>query len=448
MNILEKIFQAGVVGAGGAGFPTHIKFNGAAEYLLVNGVECEPLLETDKFLIRHKSHEIIKTVEILAQQLQAKKIVVGIKKKNTREVKALEQAIEALNSRVVLHLTENFYPAGDEQILVYELTNRQIPPGGIPKDVGVVVCNVGTVVNVYEALNEKSVTDKFVTILGEVKNSTILYAPIGTSIGECVEMAGGATIEDYNIILGGPMMGRIIEKDQLNKEVVTKTTGAVILLPQNHSIFKNKQLSLTQMINRSRSACIQCSLCTDVCPRNLIGHPLRPHRIMRTLSTDRQQYEVLTEALLCCECGVCELYACPMGLSPRTINGEIKNLLRKEGVKYLSIPSQNKVHEMREYRKVPAERLIARLDLSQYSATIKEDYICVEAKSVKIPLKQHIGKTAASIVKAGDVVEKGQLIAKVREEDLGANIHASIQGVIKEVSDCIWIAAEEKVVTQ
>ncbi|SNS12373.1 Na+-translocating ferredoxin:NAD+ oxidoreductase RNF, RnfC subunit [Anaerovirgula multivorans] len=448
MDILQKIFQAGVVGAGGAGFPTHIKFNGVAEYLLVNAVECEPLLETDKFLIRHKSKEIIKTLEILARQMKAKKIIIGLKKKNTREFRALSQAIEALNSRAELHLIDNFYPAGDEQILVYELTNRQIPPGGIPKDVGVVVCNVGTVVNVYEALNEKSVTDKFITILGEVQNPSVLYAPIGTSIEACIEMAGGATIEDYNIILGGPMMGGVIEKSQLNEAVVTKTTGAVILLPQNHVIFKNKQQDLVQMINRSRSACIQCSLCTDLCPRNLIGHPLRPHRIMRTLSIDRQQYEVLKEALLCCECGVCELYACPMGLSPKTINGEIKNLLRKEGVKYSNLPMQKEVHEMREYRKVPAERLLCRLDLAGYSDKINEDYITIEPQSVKIPLRQHIGKAATSIVEVGDVVEKGQLIASVNEGDLGANIHASIKGMIKEVNGFIWIEAGEKVVME
>ncbi|AOY75797.1 4Fe-4S dicluster domain-containing protein [Clostridium formicaceticum] len=449
MNILEKIFQAGVVGAGGAGFPTHIKLKGVAECLLINAVECEPLLETDKFLIRYKSHEIVETLGIIADQIQAKKVIIGVKKKNTREVQALTKAIETLNSRVELCFLNNFYPAGDEQVLVYELTQRQIPPGGIPKDVGVVVCNVGTVVNIYEALHEKPVTHKFITVLGEVKNPSIIYAPIGTSLDKCIEAAGAATIQDYGIILGGPMMGRMIDKSQLSQEVVTKTTGAMILLPQEHFLFKNKQQDLAQMINRSRSACIQCSFCTDLCPRNLIGHPLRPHRIMRSLSVDKQQHEILKEALLCCECGVCQIYACPMGLSPKSINGEIKNLLRKEGIKYSNSPAQSEVHGVREYRKVPAERLLSRLDLHRYAGKIQEGYACIEAEEVKIPLRQHIGKTAMPIVEVGSVVEAGQLIATVEEKDVGANIHASIQGVIKEVNnEFIWIEAGEKVVMQ
>ncbi|ABR46499.1 Respiratory-chain NADH dehydrogenase domain, 51 kDa subunit [Alkaliphilus metalliredigens QYMF] len=448
MDILEKIFEAGVVGAGGAGFPTHIKLDGVAEYLLVNAVECEPLLETDKFITRHKSEEIIKAMEIMGNHIQAKEMVIGLKKKNTKEIQALREAIQCLKSKVTLHLVENFYPAGDEQMLVYEITKRQVPPGGIPKDVGVVVCNVGTVVNIYEALNEKPVTHKLVTILGEVKNPSMVYAPIGTPIEKCIEMVGGPTIQAYRIVLGGPMMGRVIEKSQLNQEVVTKTTGGIIVLPEEHFMLRDKQQDLTQMINRSRSTCIQCSLCTDLCPRNLIGHPLRPHRIMRTLSGDKEQYGVLKEALLCCECGVCEVYACPMGQTPKNINVEIKNLLRQEGIRYSDTSVKNEVNGMREYRKVPAERLLARLELSGYADQVKDGYCSIEPHRVKIPLKQHIGKPATPIVEVGSLVEKGQLIARVNAGDLGANIHASMQGVVSEINEFIWIEAGEKAVIQ
>lgn len=446
MNVIDKIFQGGVVGAGGAGFPAHVKFNGVAEFLLVNAAECEPLLETDKFLIRCKSQELIKTIEILGKQIQAKKIIIGLKKKNSREVQALKEAILKTKSSVELHLVENFYPAGDEQTLVYEVTKRQIPPGGIPKDVGVVVCNVGTVINVYDALRDKPVINKFVTVLGEVNNPIILEVPIGTSIAECIKMANGVKVQDYKVILGGPMMGKIVDKGQVHEEVVTKTTGAFIVLPKEHYIFKIKEQSFSQMVNRSRSACIQCSLCTDLCPRYLIGHPLRPHRIMRTLSIDYQQHDVLKEALLCCECGVCEIFACPMGLSPCSINIEIKSMLRKEGIKNSPSLTGSQVNLMRENRKVPAERLLSRLDLTAYSGKISDQYITINSSKVKIPLRQHIGISVTPIVQVGNTVKKGQLIAMVGEGDLGANIHSSIEGVIKKIDEYIWIEEEEKVV--
>ncbi|MCC5912233.1 MAG: 4Fe-4S dicluster domain-containing protein [Clostridiaceae bacterium] len=445
MDILEKIFKAGVVGAGGAGFPTHIKFNGTAEYLLVNAAECEPLLETDKFLMRHKSKEIIQTIELLAEHLEVKKTIIGLKEKNTKEIEALKQAITILNAKVEIHGVENFYPAGDEQILVYELTKRQVPPGGIPKDVGIVVCNVGTIINIKDSFVEKPVTHKLVSILGEVKQPSILEIPIGTSIKACIDMVKGAVVEDYKIILGGPMMGRVIESDQLDEEVIVKTTGAIILLPSYHTIFKGQQQDLVQMINRGRSACIQCSLCTDLCPRNLIGHPLRPHRIMRSLAIDSEEKQVLKEALLCCECGVCEIFACPMGLSPKTINGEIKKLLQGKGVKQTSSYSEKEVHEMREYRKIPTQRLIARLDISRYTNQLKEEYHCMQVNSVKIPLKQHIGKAATAVVKVGDMVEEGQLVGRISEGSLGANVHSSIKGCVKEINEAIWIEAGEKV---
>lgn len=443
MELLEQIFQAGVVGAGGAGFPTHIKLAGKAEILLINAVECEPLLETDKYLIRNHSEAIIETATLLAQQIEAKEIIIGIKEKNTREIQKLREAIEGLNSSVKLHPMENFYPAGDEQILVYELTKRQIPPGGIPKDVGVVVCNVGTVVNIHQALQGAPVTDKVVTILGEVKQPRIVEVPIGTPIKACIEIAGGATVADYSVILGGPMMGRMVEGEALDQEVVTKTTGGIILLPKDHILFKRKRQTLGQMINRSRSACIQCSQCTDLCPRNLVGHPLRPHRIMRTLSIDRQQPEVLKEALLCCECGICELVACPMGLSPRTINGEMKQLLRKEGIGFTERPALKDVHPMRENRKTNADRLVAKLNLSPYAHRVSGESTFIPAKVVQIPLRQHIGKPAQPIVSVGDVVEKGQLIASIQQGEMGANIHASISGVVKGITDRIEIEARE-----
>lgn len=443
MDLIQRIFEAGVIGAGGAGFPTHIKLNSEAEILIVNGAECEPLLETDKFLMRAHSLKIVRAMEEVGNHIKAKKLIIGLKRKYKEEIKELKKAIEDLDSRVELFLLDNFYPAGDEQILVYEVTKRSIPAGGIPLDVGVVVSNAGTMMNIYEAINDKSVTYKYVSIIGEVKKPSIIKVPIGISIDKCIEGAGGAKIEDYSVILGGPMMGKIINRCEVKNEVITKTLGGIILVPQNHYIVKRKEAPIKHIVNKAKSACIQCSICTDLCPRYLIGHRLRPHRIMRVVSFSEINQEVLKEALICCECGICELYACPMGLSPRTINVYLKNEFRKNKVRYKKQDIKTTAKEIREYRKIPVSRLISRINLTEYIGEKINGPYDIEALEVKIPLNQHIGKPASLVIKVGDRVSRGQIIGKVDMGDFGANIHSSINGIVYEVGENIVIKSEE-----
>ncbi|SHK09421.1 4Fe-4S dicluster domain-containing protein [Paramaledivibacter caminithermalis] len=443
MDLLEKIFDAGIVGAGGAGFPTHIKLNCSVEYLIVNGAECEPLLETDKYLMRTEGHKIIKAMEEVAKKIQAKKLIIGLKAKYKEEIKALKRTIEELNSKVELFLLDNFYPAGDEQILVYEITKRSIPPSGIPLDVGVVVSNVGTLVNIYEAINEKPVIDKYVTVIGEIKKPCILKVPIGTSVDQCIKAVGDTLIDDYAVILGGPMMGNIIYKEETQKEFITKTIGALIIIPREHYIVERKELPIKHIINRAKTSCIQCSMCTDMCPRNLIGHKLRPHRIMRSIGMSEGNENILMEALICCECGVCELYACPMGLSPRRMNIYLKDELRKKGVRYKKEQGITSAKEIREYRKIPVNRLISRLGLSKYKGISIDGPFEVKSHRVHIPLKQCIGKPSNPVVSVGDMVSRGQIIGKVHRGQIGANVHSSIDGKVCEVSDYVVIQSDD-----
>ncbi|RKD27162.1 Na+-translocating ferredoxin:NAD+ oxidoreductase RNF, RnfC subunit [Caminicella sporogenes DSM 14501] len=442
MDLIKKIFDAGVVGAGGAGFPTHIKLNCSVEYLIANGAECEPLLETDKYLMRCESKKIIKAMEEVAKKIQAKKLIIGLKKKYKEEIKALSKTIEELNSEVELFLLDNFYPAGDEHILVYEITKKSIPAGGIPLDVGVVVSNVGTLVNIFDAINEKPVVDKYVTVIGEIRNPCILKVPIGISIEKCIEAAGGSLINDYAVILGGPMMGKVIYKKQIKKEFITKTIGSLILLPKNHYIIGRKELSIKHIVSRAKTACIQCSMCTDMCPRNLIGHKIRPHRIMRSIGIAKGDEKIFMEALICCECGVCELYACPMGLSPRSMNGYIKNELRNKGIKYQKEQEKTIAKEIREYRKIPVDRLISRLGLTKYKGNKVIGPFEVKAHRVCISLSQSIGRPANPVVSIGDIVSRGQLIGEVKMGELGANVHSSIDGKVCEISDYVVIRSE------
>ena len=433
MNILDAVYNAGVVGAGGAGFPTHMKMTKEVGTFIVNGAECEPLLEVDKFLMRDKTYELIKGMEIIAGNLKADRVVLGLKKKYKAEIKKLSDTIKELDSRVELFLMENFYPAGDEQIMVKDITGKSIPAGGIPLDVDAVVSNVGTVINVYEAIEEKPVTKKYVSVLGEVNNPIMLEVPIGTPFEECIKRAGGTKIKNYAVIEGGPMMGKIVHKEELAEKAVIKTTGALIILSEDHYVIKRKERPVAHILNESRAACIQCRMCTDMCPRYLIGHKLRPHRVMRAMGMGEEDEEVLKEALICCECNVCELFACPMGISPKSTNTYLKGVFREKGVRYTGDKEIPAADEMRDYRKIPVNRLIARLNLSKYYNNKIADLQELKADKVRIFLSQHIGKPAVPMVKEGDRVIEGQRIAEVGRDEFGANIHASINGVVSKI---------------
>ncbi|MBS4537852.1 SLBB domain-containing protein [Clostridium sp. D2Q-11] len=443
MDLLQKIYEAGVVGAGGAGFPTHIKLNCQVEYFIINAAECEPLLNTDKYLMATKSEEMIKAIEEVSKHIGAKHLIIAIKKKYNKEIGILKDAIERLNSKVQLFYLDNYYPAGDEQMMVYEVTGRSIPEAGIPLDVGAVVSNVGTLVNIHDAMKDKPVTEKYITVVGEVKNPIMIKVPVGISIKECIEAAGGSTIKDYAIIIGGPMMGTIIDDDESDENYIKKTDGSLIVLPKDHYIVERKRKPLKTIINETRSACIQCRYCTDLCHRYLIGHKLRPHKIMRNIGMSEHDAEIMKEALICCECGICELYSCPMGLSPRLVNTYIKGELRKGGIRPEKGSKDIESREMIEYRKIPTTRLMARLDILKYYDQKLDDVKELLPKKVSIPLSQHIGKPAKAIVSVGDNVAKDQLIGQIERNDMGANIHATIDGKVIEVSDKIVILKED-----
>ncbi|WP_186430566.1 4Fe-4S dicluster domain-containing protein [Clostridium sp. BSD9I1] len=441
MDLLEKIKNAGVIGAGGAGFPTHLKLNCKVEYFIINGLECEPLLQSDKYIMRNNSDEIIQAVEEIGRTIEAEHIIIGLKEEYHEEIEALKASIKKFNSRVELHLSRVFYPAGDEQILVYEVTGRTIPPGGIPLNVGAVVSNAGTVFNIFQALEEKMVTYKFVTVIGEIQTPSIIKVPIGTKIKDVLDKCGGTLIKDYSLIIGGPMMGRKISKDQIKDTVITKTDGAIIVIPENHYLIHREKLTIEHMKNQAKSACIQCRFCTDMCPRNLIGHPLNPHKIMRSVALNELDNEVVKQALICCECGICEMYACPMRLSPKRINIYLKGKLRNNGEKWENKTNSFTANTMREYRKIPTNRLIARLHLDKYKKQRLQEGEEVNPKEVKIPLRQGIGGGAIPVVQVGDTVEIGQVIGKIEEGKMGSNVHATIGGVIFEISDSISIKA-------
>lgn len=427
MNLYESIKKAGVVGSGGGGFPTHLKYRSKVEYVIANGAECEPLLCVDKFLMKEFSDELLDGLEKAVDFSGAKKGILALKKKHKDLIALFNEKIK-LRKKIELYLLDDFYPAGDEFVLVYEVLGKLISEGGIPLEAGVVVNNVLTLININRASSGIPVISRPLTVTGEVKSPSNFILPIGTSIKEAISLAGGVTVDSFRVITGGPMMGEII--DDLNFPI-SKTTSAVIVLPETHYLVYRKLSSLDVDLRRGKSACDQCRYCSDLCPRFLLGHELEPHLIMRSLPYSFN--ETFTASFLCCGCQLCSVYACPLFLSP----GKILQSMRKTLIKNKAAnPHKNAgfhARFFRNFRKVPLNRLIKRLDLDRYPKDVPFKEINYKPACVKIPLCQHAGIPAIPVVKPGQEVKEGQVIAEVPEGSVGAYAHSSISGIIKEV---------------
>ena len=440
---LKSIRNAGIIGAGGAGFPTHVKLGAKVEYVIANGAECEPLLRGDRQLCENKPHEILKGLRIAMELTGAKTGIIGIKRKYIKAVGSLKTAINELNEKEIeLYPLDNFYPAGDEQVLVYEILGRVVPEGGIPLDVGVVVDNVGTLAQITQAVEGTPVTHRWVTVTGAVREPQTRYLPVGMSVSEAIKMAGGPTVDAYSVISGGPMMGTLLPSTEVP---IMKTTSGLIVLPDENYVIRTMKRPLNVNVRYAIAACIQCRQCTDICPRYTLGHRVFPDKVMKGVAYGTiSKVEHMTTAFLCVECGLCSHYGCPMGLDPKGFMAKVKGDLALAGIKNSHNEKKPEPNEYRYLRQVPLKRLIARLDLDEYDVDAPMNDAKVEVKVVNIPLKQHIGAPSIPVVKNGDRVRRGQLIAVIPEKALGANYHASIDGVVTEIDDSITIESDSE----
>lgn len=424
MGLIEQIQNAGVVGAGGAGFPTDRKLNCKAEIFIVNGIECEPLLRTDRRVMELHAPEIVRTVRTIRDHLGAKRAVIALKKHYEQAVAALTAAVKG--TKVELYLSDSFYPAGDEQNLVYCITGKTVPTGGIPLDVGCVVSNVSTVLNIAQAMEGQPVVDKMVTVGGAVAHPVTVTCPIGTPLSKLLEAAGGA-LGDCTFIVGGPLMGKVT--DDLSQPV-TKTTGGLLAIPKGHPILAKKATSPRDAVI-ARAACSQCSMCTQLCPRNAMGLNVQPHKAMRALASGNDTLLGDVNGIFsCCDCGVCTYFACNFGLKPSQAMQQAKAKLQQAGIK--------PVKEVKyapdtgiDNKRLPTGRLLYRLDLKQFDvdAPMGDTLSC---DCVQIPLKMHIGGPDTPVVSVGQSVTRGQLIAE--PQGMGAKIHASIDGTVTQVT--------------
>ncbi|WP_374049376.1 4Fe-4S dicluster domain-containing protein [Neobacillus sp. OS1-33] len=433
LSLLDLVREAGVIGAGGAGFPTHVKLSAKAEYILLNGAECEPLLRVDQQLMALYPDEIIKGFEAAGRLAGAEKALIGIKGKHKDVVSNLKERIDALGLSDFVEVKElkDAYPAGDEQILVYELTGRVVPEGGIPIHVGCVVINSETALNIFHASMKKTVTEKFITIAGDIPKRMTVKVPVGTPMIEVLKLSGIESFADYSVIEGGPMMGPVMRSMEA---YVTKKTKGLVILKKQHPLIKRKTTSLEQA-KRVNKSCEQCRMCTDLCPRYLLGHNLQPHKMMRVTNYSLQDAEDQTMVYLCSQCNLCELFSCPIGLFPKSNHQYLKQKLIEKNIRHTAVPTSFEPRKNREYRLVPSKRLVAKLGLHHLDQPAPMTDISLEPEVVYIAKSQHVGAPAIPVVSVGDHVDAGQLIGKIPENSLGAAIHASISGTVIETEN-------------
>ncbi len=432
MNVIESIREAGVVGAGGAGFPTHVKLAVRAEQVLLNGAECEPLLRVDQLAMRHQAAKVVRGLELAMEATGAAKAIIVTKHHYREAVAALEVAL-AGKPNITLHLLEAYYPSGDEKAIIYEAVGRVVPTGKLPIDVGCVVINVGTAMGIADAVEGRPVTEKSLTLCGEAPEPMTVTVPLGASIREALALCGFAGDEgEYALIVGGPCMGELAEDWDAP---VTKTTGGLLVLRRDHPLIRQRLISMARQAKLARAVCCQCSRCTQLCPRHAMGLNVEPHKAMRAIATGNAELLGRAAGVLgCSSCGLCTNFACEMGLAPSAVMTALKQQLGAAGIRP-EPEAEIRPDPQLALKSVPVKRLMARMGLTGYDHPAPPNGRTVAPRNVLLPLRQHVGRPAEPVVKPGEAVRRGQLIARIPEGALGAALHASIDGTVAEVGE-------------
>jgi electron transport complex protein RnfC len=298
-EILQRISRSGIVGLGGATFPSHVKLTipeaKQVDTLLINAAECEPYLTADHRLMLKKGPEIVVGAKVLMKVLGIERTIIGVEANKKDAIAHLKQLVEDETGEITVCPLQTRYPQGGEKQLIKAVLNREVPPGKFPLDVGAVVHNVGTVFAVYEAIQKnKPLFERVVTLTGpKVSKPGNYLVRIGTPISFLIEHAGGLPDDTGKVISGGPMMGKALTS--LDVPVVKGTSG-VLLLPQ-----KASRRSLER-------PCIRCANCIQVCPMGLSPFVIAAH-------SKRYHWDDIEKlkALSCIECGSCS-YICPAAI--------------------------------------------------------------------------------------------------------------------------------------
>lgn len=294
-EIVSRIMEAGVVGMGGAAFPSHVKLSVPegkhVDYLLINGVECEPYLTADHRLMLEKPKEIIVGIKILMKALGVTNAIIGIEDNKHNAVELFNELLKS-ETGIAVEALEVQYPQGGEKQLIQALLNREVPSGGLPSDVGVIVHNVGTTFAIYEAVQKnKPLIERVVTVTGKsVKQPSNFLVRIGTPVIDLLIAAGGVPEDTGKIVSGGPMMGKALADLDVP---VAKGTSGILLIPKEES-------TRAEIYN-----CVHCGKCIEACPMGL-----EPYHLLILSKKGNSQRAKEEHILDCIECGSCS-FVCP-----------------------------------------------------------------------------------------------------------------------------------------
>ena len=437
MELCEILRQAGIVGAGGAGFPSYAKLAEGANTLLINGAECEPLLYTDYSILKYEMDRVIAGATGILERSGIGRAILAIKEHTAKRLGFSDG--DSLGKRISVKVLPNVYPMGDEVSLIYQATGRVVRPGRLPLSVGVIVLNVESVYNVAMALLGKPVCEKWLTVGGDTETAYVIKAPIGARVSDIFSRLGITVNETQAVVDGGPSMGKLID---YTSATVTKTTKGLLILPEGCEAVTSKKINTKMALARAETACCQCTRCTDLCPRYLMGYPLYPHKMVRTaMGAVSVTPEMVKAATLCCSCGICESLACSQGISAKAVINNYKALLQKNKMRYEADGDVTPVKE-RDFRQIPTDRWASALGvgrLDKIPVGVEE----ISVDRVEINPANHIGAKAEIVCSEGQRVSRGDVIARAAD-GLSVNYHAPFDGVIKEATSKIIISKVDR----
>ncbi len=336
-TLLQRIREAGIVGLGGAVFPSVVKISGSAKHaiktLIVNGAECEPYITCDDVLMREKADEIVTGIQILLKMLTPEQCLVGIEDNKPEAIKAMQEAVKRANARVEIVSIPAIYPSGDAKQLTKLLTGVEIPKGKRSYDMGSLCHNIATIHSIYKAVVEgEPLISRVVTVTGAgVKEPQNFNALLGTAFSYLIGMAGGYTDKAERLIMGGPMMGYSMQTDEIP---VVKATNCILVLPESDLPYSTSMAM----------PCIRCGKCAEACPVDLLPQQLYWHA--RADDFEKSQNHHLFD---CIECGCCS-YVCPSNIPLVDYYRYAKNAVRAEQEKSVKTEQSRDRHDFREFR--------------------------------------------------------------------------------------------------
>jgi len=430
-TLQRRIEEAGVVGMGGGGFPTHRKLRPRLHTVIINGAECEPLLATDRHLLANHLAEVVAGAGAVARTGGAAEVALAVKAKHADLARRLAPTADGVPLR--LAALPDIYPSGDEFFVIRDVAGRVLPQRTIPADAGFFVGNAATFKAIHDALRGVPLTRRYVTVCGAVARPVTVEAAIGTPFRELAAAAGGATAPDVRYLEGGVLMGALTSLDA----PVTKTTAALIALPADHPAILERTRPLRYSVKIAEDICCQCRKCTELCSRYLIGHDIEPHKLMRLIGSARDYRDLHSDTVFHCSgCGLCSLVACPFDLSPRRLIMESRRSFPRPAAPAGEPAGRADTGLFT----VPTRRLIRHLRLDAYDRPAEFAGPLPVPAELRLPLRQHAGVAAEPAVRAGQRVTAAQAVGRIPAGALGAHVHAPAAGTVVRADDVVVIA--------